>query len=55
MENATSRRQFDLQLKCRLDYWLVAGQLLPKSPVQKCEIKRAAHCDRSLVTMEFAN
>ena len=43
----------DLKIKSTLDYWLIARQLSQKSPVQKCEIKHAAHCDHSLVTMEF--
>ena len=46
-------RTSDLKIKCRLDYWLIARQLSQKSPVQKCEIKHAAHCDHSLVTMEL--
>lgn len=46
-------RTSDLKIKCRLDYWLIARQLLQNSPVQKCEIKHAAHCDHSLVTLEL--
>ena len=46
-------RTSDLKIKCRLDYWLIARQLLQKSPVQKCQIKHGAHCDHSLVTMEL--
>ena len=46
-------RTSDLKIKCRLDYWLIARQLSQKSPVQKCEIKHAAHCDHTLVTMEL--
>ena len=46
-------RTSDLKIKCRLDYWLIACHLLQKSLVQKCEIKHAAHCDQSLVTMEL--
>ena len=46
-------RTSDLKIKCRLDYWLIARHLLQKCPVQKCEIKHAAHCDHSLVTMEL--
>ena len=60
MENATSRgeKQFtwrtsDSKIKCRLDYWLIARQLSKKSPVQLCEIKHAAHCDHSSVTLEL--
>ena len=40
-------------LKIKLDYWLIAHQLLQKSPVQLCEIKHAAHCDHSLVTLKL--
>ena len=43
----------DLNIKCSFDYWLIARHLLQKSPVQKCEIKHAARCDHSLVTMEL--
>ena len=46
-------RTSDLKIKCRLDYWLIARQLSPKSPVRKCEIKHAAHCDHSLVMLEM--
>ena len=59
MENVTSRRKTiylatsDLKIKFRLDYWLIARQLSQKSPVRKCEIKHAAHCDHSLVMLEM--
>ena len=46
-------RTSDLKIKCRLDYWLIARQLSQKSPVRKCEIKHAAHCDHSLVMLEM--
>ena len=46
-------RTCDLKIKCRLDYCLIARHLLLNSPVQKCEIKHAAHCDHSSVTMEL--
>ena len=46
-------RTFDLKIKCRLNYWLIACQLSQKSPVRKCEIKHAAHCDHSLLMMEM--
>ena len=44
-------RTSDLKIKCRLDYWLIARHLLQTCPVQKCEIKHAAHCAHSLVIM----
>lgn len=43
----------DQKIKCRLDYWLVSKQLLRQSPVHKCEINHAPHCDHSLVIMEI--
>lgn len=41
------------EIKCRLDNWLIAHDLLQNSLVRKCEIKHASHCDHSSVTMEL--
>ena len=43
----------DHKIKCRLDYWLVSKHLLQQSPVFKCHIQIAPHCDHSLVLLEL--
>lgn len=35
----------DQKMKYRLDYWLVSNHLLQQSPVSKCHIQMASHCD----------